>query len=427
MQHEAAKPKGFPNTEEAPRQEPMRGSDSLIRRNPSTDQKKIRRQMAKKAENEQQGSPADAFAYFFPTSKTAVRSNCINCNTPMVVPDNVSFPECPDCKNTRRDAGGTPHNPYDWNKDKVFDKESDFDKEAFLPALLALIPELVAGAGEAAAAGGLAAGAGEAAAAGAGAGLAAGAGEAAGAGLAGAGEAAAGGELAAGAETAGAGSRSTQMLKDFAQNTPGPNGQQQQQQAPPDFESEVEKFSPKAPGTEMTASYKISTQYTVRADQLRPGDQVRVPTGQTTKIKRVRRHETSGKHVYVDTEGGTTVVPVDEMFESVPQNARQLEVPGYGVPGGTSNRLPFDPHGPGGSNVPTETTCPVCGSKGTLRRTGDHYTCSKCGYQENFGGAAEKGYSSSQQVIRTFTSNNRKTASAIAKRAQQVLEQEENK
>jgi ribosomal protein L37AE/L43A len=177
-----------------------------------------------------------------------------------------------------------------------------------------------------------------------------------------------------------------------------------------------------------TASRKTATQFDTRADKLNPGQHIRTPTGGTTQVRRVRNHESSGKHVYVDTDLGTTVVPREDAFEVVPQNARQQESPGYGTPGGNSNTLPFDPHGPGGSNTSTSSSCPVCGTSGSLRRSGDHYTCSKCGYQENFGGPADKNYSSSTQVIRTFTNknNNRRTASVIAQRARQVLDLEEN-
>jgi len=172
---------------------------------------------------------------------------------------------------------------------------------------------------------------------------------------------------------------------------------------------------------------KTATQYETRADKLNPRQHVRTPTGGTTQVRRVRNHESSGQHVYVDTDLGTTVVPRGDVFEVVPQNARQQESPGYGTPGGNSNTLPFDPHGPGGGNTSTSSSCPVCGRRGSFRRSGDHYEC-LCGYQETFGGTSDKNYSSSTQVIRTFTNknNNRRTASVIAQRARQVLDLEEN-
>ena len=92
MQHESAKPKGEARSEDAPRQEPMRGSASIIRRNPSTDQKKVRRQMAKKAD----------FDDLFSMSKISVKTNCIDCNETMIAPEDNFFPECPNCRDRKR-------------------------------------------------------------------------------------------------------------------------------------------------------------------------------------------------------------------------------------------------------------------------------------------------------------------------------------
>jgi len=119
MQYEAAKPKGVSRNEDAPKQEPMRGSDSQVRRNPSTDQKKVRRQMAKKS----------AYDIFFANSKIAVRGSCINCGTNMLVPEDSSFPKCDNC--TKNDpAVGTPDRPYDREKDPGFtgSRKTAFEK-----------------------------------------------------------------------------------------------------------------------------------------------------------------------------------------------------------------------------------------------------------------------------------------------------------
>jgi len=171
----------------------------------------------------------------------------------------------------------------------------------------------------------------------------------------------------------------------------------------------------------------IATQFDTQADRLNPGDQIRTPTGQTVKVLRMRNHETSGNHVYMDTDQGTSVVRRKSPVSIVPHNSQQQELPGYGTPGGNTNQLPMDAGNvgpskqtPGGSNAPKNADCPVCGGKGTLHRQGQNYVCSKCGYRENFGAAGPgEGYNFTDM---TQQLRGQSSLSAIARRAQEVLE-----
>lgn len=136
---------------------------------------------------------------------------------------------------------------------------------------------------------------------------------------------------------------------------------------------------------------KTATQFDTTADRVNPGDMIRTPTGQTVKVLRMRNHETSPGHAYMDTDQGTSVIRRKAPVQIVPFNSQQQQLPGYGTQGGNTNSLPMEKgdtqHGPGGSNVATSQDCPVCGGKGTLHRQGNNYVCSKCGYRENVGAA----------------------------------------
>lgn len=172
---------------------------------------------------------------------------------------------------------------------------------------------------------------------------------------------------------------------------------------------------------------KVATVLDTRAEMLNPGDQIRNPNGRTQKVVRVRPHETSAKHVYVDTDGGTAVVERSAGFQVVPKNSQQQSLPGYGTPGGNANHLPFDPQSGNASNAAPSTQCPNCQGHGTLARQGDHYTCSRCGYREQFGGAGGHAFSDASSVVRTFSTINGSTMSAVARRAAAVANQEEAK
>lgn len=172
---------------------------------------------------------------------------------------------------------------------------------------------------------------------------------------------------------------------------------------------------------------KTATVVNTQAERLNPGDQIRTPNGRTMKVNRVRPHETSMKHVYVDTDGGTTVSERSAAFEVVPRNSQQQSQPGYGTPGGNSNSLPFDSQS-GGSNTAPSASCPQCGGNGTLVRQGDHFTCSRCGYSESFGGAGGKAFSDSPRVVRVsaYSSVNNPMMSVVARRATDLLNQEDH-
>jgi hypothetical protein len=157
--------------------------------------------------------------------------------------------------------------------------------------------------------------------------------------------------------------------------------------------------------------------------KLNPGDQIKTPNGRTQKVVRIRPHETSANHVYVDTDAGTTLAERNDSFQVAPRNSQQQSLPGYGTPGGNSNRLPFDPQSSGDNSAPT-SKCPNCGGPGTLRQAGDHYQCSRCGYQEQFGGAGGAAFSDNPSVVRTFSTINH-FQPALARRAAALLSQED--
>lgn len=151
------------------------------------------------------------------------------------------------------------------------------------------------------------------------------------------------------------------------------------------------------------------------------GDQIRTPTGQTITVNKVRRHETSGDHYYLDTDAGTSVVPYSTAFDMVSQSGNQSQeaLPGTGVPGGNSNNMPFNPQAGGeAGSTETPTQCPSCGRKGTLNRKGGKYQCSSCGASANPTGGAGMNFSDSTQQIRSSINDPR---SAIARHASTVL------
>jgi hypothetical protein len=174
---------------------------------------------------------------------------------------------------------------------------------------------------------------------------------------------------------------------------------------------------------------KTATMIDTFADKLNPGDSVRLPNGKTQRITRVRKHETSGSHVYVDTDGGTALVKRNQGFSVVPVNNTQQHLPGYGTPGGNSNSIPWDKQ-TGGDNTPGGapgaghgvTQCPNCSGVGSLKREGDHFKCARCGYRENFGGAGGATYTDQTHRIQNFSSRiNERPMSAIARRASEML------
>lgn len=154
---------------------------------------------------------------------------------------------------------------------------------------------------------------------------------------------------------------------------------------------------------------------------INPGDQIKTPTGQALTVKNIRRHETSRDHYYIDTDAGTTLVPWTTNFTLVPNNQSQQFLPGTGTPGGNSSGLPGLEQGV--SNEPPNV-CPACGSKGSLTRQGQAYKCSRCGYSEKNVGM-EQNFSDVSQMPRAQQRTTSRTSSLIAQRARQVLDQEE--
>jgi ribosomal protein L37AE/L43A len=193
-----------------------------------------------------------------------------------------------------------------------------------------------------------------------------------------------------------------------------------------------------------SGSRKQATVHHVRADQLNPGDQFVDEAGRTHVMEMGRKHETArdpDPNWYLHTNQGTTLVRRNQMFDVSPTNNRQQSLPSYGTPGGNSNVLPFNPQSsPGAKNVaPGETgqaggghgtQCPSCKASGTLTRKGNHYVCSRCGYQETFGGGGGAGnaFSDAPRRVRgsRYSTINSAGMSAIARRARAVLAQEEN-
>lgn len=178
----------------------------------------------------------------------------------------------------------------------------------------------------------------------------------------------------------------------------------------------------------------------ISAERLNPCDAVRSADGKTTKVIRVRPHETDSRHVYVDTESGTSMVARNSTFDVVPFNSMQQSTPGYGTPGGNSNYQPWSgtdtPDNSARGSGESKSECPVCRTPGSLYRQGDHYSCNKCGYREQFGGAGDNTFSDASHIVQKFDNNtidnrrifwtiNGDQRSAIARRAQQVLDQKE--
>lgn len=164
---------------------------------------------------------------------------------------------------------------------------------------------------------------------------------------------------------------------------------------------------------------RTATVLETSADRLQPGDSVLGPTGQTLRIKRVRNHETSNKHVYVETDQGTSLVERGHSFKIAPHNTTQQETPGFGIPGANTNSQPFG-RDHGQSNQVGSSTCPNCGATGSMVRRGGTYVCSRCGYHEQTGPLGPgANLLDSERVIQSFNSLNRPTA--IASRARAVL------
>jgi hypothetical protein len=500
MQYEAAKPKGVSRNEDAPKQEPMRGSDSQVRRNPSTDQKKVRRQMAKKS----------AYDIFFANSKIAVRGSCINCGTNMLVPEDSSFPKCDNC--TKNDpAVGTPDRPYDREKDPGFTGSRKTASDKFLKGYAhdgeiyctdCHGPETKECEGSC-------------------------------------------GSIASWDSTGPMGERCsacgkeviapwysanrkdyfehyghddwydpdlhvqsgehTEASRKTAENenpwwaklptwtqihglqhgesmqfigpdgvehnisyhehvpdndfgnkaygykagvftVEGPKGTQYHRVSPfQEHETSQKRYAAddvyhtmmrnfrgarKTPNNKATSSNKNATLIPTQVQNLTPQDYILHPITQgNEKIRRTRSFETQSGEAYVDTDSGTSS-PVKRNRTVVrnPYNMSQIELPSTGIPGGNSNVIPFGRQHDPLANKPSaeELKCPRDGTMMTLQKGANDYKCSTCGFVEKVPGAGGLKFSDAPSVNKAAIKNNRRTASAIAQRARQVLDLEEN-
>lgn len=138
---------------------------------------------------------------------------------------------------------------------------------------------------------------------------------------------------------------------------------------------------------ERTASQHTATQFQTNIAAVdgrllvNQGDHIRMPNGQTVEVKNIRRHETARDHFYVDTDAGTTLLKGSTSVEVVPRDTRNQAFPGYGVPGGNFNYMPGHPQANESHNdEPHGAVCPSCGRAGSMHMRGGKYQCSQCGY-----------------------------------------------
>jgi hypothetical protein len=153
---------------------------------------------------------------------------------------------------------------------------------------------------------------------------------------------------------------------------------------------------------------------------LRVGDSFRLPTGQTTKVKNVRRHETLSGHYYVDTDLGTALQRGDSKVSVVPNDPRSQALPSFADPRGNSNALPGGVHrsAPGQSHV--GEVCSVCGGN-TMTERGTRNVCNRCGYSTSSQG--DMSFTDTPQIIgRPHHGSVTASQSAVSRRAAEVYE-----
>lgn len=118
-------------------------------------------------------------------------------------------------------------------------------------------------------------------------------------------------------------------------------------------------------------------------ERINPGDEIRTPTGQTTKVLSVRRHEYRSNFVYLDTEIGTTVIERGTPVQVIVGNAAQQSVtPGH--PWGNTDTIPMSGKGPAGTGSPERNhskDCPVCYRRNTLYLVGQKWRCRRCNFE----------------------------------------------
>lgn len=168
-----------------------------------------------------------------------------------------------------------------------------------------------------------------------------------------------------------------------------------------------------------------------QAWKLNPGDQILLSNGQTTKVRRIRQHETSpSTHVYVDTDAGTTVAHREKNFRLAPANTRQQMMPGYGTPGGNSNSLPWqNPSTNAGSSASTQK-CPNCGH--VMVRRGSNFVCTNCGHTTSQAGGSGVNFSSVPRILdprhsKKYSTVNQSHLSVVATVAAAMADKENNR
>lgn len=131
-------------------------------------------------------------------------------------------------------------------------------------------------------------------------------------------------------------------------------------------------------------SRRHATILNTSVERVNPGDEIRTPEGNTTKVLNIRRHEYRADYVYLDTELGTIVVKRGTPVQVIVGNASQQFVPEPGHPWGNTDTIPMAGKGPSGVGEPLRnfsTDCPVCGQKNTLYLTGHNWRCRHCGFE----------------------------------------------
>lgn len=138
---------------------------------------------------------------------------------------------------------------------------------------------------------------------------------------------------------------------------------------------------------------RTATVLNTQVERLNKGDMVRTPTGQSSSVKGIRPHETDSTLMYMDTDQGTSTVKRGTDFQVVPHNSQQQELPDIGNPmnSGNTGQVPGGGHGAGGPVTPgstgTPAQCPNCGNSGTMRMHSGTYICSVCGFTIAAGGS----------------------------------------
>jgi hypothetical protein len=137
-------------------------------------------------------------------------------------------------------------------------------------------------------------------------------------------------------------------------------------------------------------NHHTATVLNTQIERLNPGDSIRTPTGQTSEVKQIRPHETDSTLMYLDTDMGTSTVKRGTDFQIVPHNSQQQELPNTGnmMGGGNAGALPGQGKSPGGTSPGQQgvhkQTCPNCGST-AMELQGSAFMCRVCGFSAGAG------------------------------------------